>query len=61
MVKNLPANVGDMSCRFDFLGQEEFLEERMAIHSSTLTWRNLMGRGALQATMPMVAESSKTE
>ena len=37
MVKNLPANEGDLRDRF--LGWEDPLEEGMATHSSTLAWR----------------------
>ena len=36
MVKNLPANAGDMRSS---LGQENPLEEEMAIHSSNLAWK----------------------
>ena len=36
MVKNLPANAGDM---VRSLGQEDPLEKEMAFHSSTLAWR----------------------
>ena len=35
MVKNLPANAGDILS----LGWEDPLEEGMAIHSSILAWR----------------------
>ena len=35
MVKNLPANVGDVGD----LGREDPLEEGMATHSSILAWR----------------------
>ena len=40
MVKNLPANAGDVK-RYGFksLGREDPLEEGMAIHSSILAWR----------------------
>ena len=37
-VKNLSANAGDIKrCGFDYLGQEDTLEEGMATHSSILT------------------------
>ena len=40
MVKNLPANVGDVKRHgFEFLGQEDPLDEEMAAHSSILDWR----------------------
>ena len=37
-VKNLPAMQETQKVRVRFLGQEEPLEEEMAIHSSTLAW-----------------------
>ena len=36
MVKNLPANVGDVS---QSVGWEDPLEEEMATHSNILAWR----------------------
>ena len=39
VVKNLPANAGDISDAGSFLGQEDPLEKGMATHSSILTWR----------------------
>ena len=36
MVKNLPVNAGDVK---GLLGQEDPLEEGMAIHSSTIAWK----------------------
>ena len=36
VVKNLPANAGDMG---SILGQEDPLEKEMATHSSTLAWK----------------------
>ena len=36
MVKNVPANVGDMG---SILGLEDPLEEEMATHSSILAWK----------------------
>ena len=39
------------------LGQEDPLEEGMAIHSSNLAWRIPMDRGAWQATVHGVAKS----
>ena len=44
-----------------FLGQEDPLEEGMAICSSILAWRIPMDRGAWQATVHRVAESDMTE
>ena len=43
MVKNLPVM---QETRVRSLGQEDPLEEGMAIHSSILAWRISMGRGA---------------
>ena len=37
VVKNLPANAGDAGS-IRFLSQEDALEEKMATHSSILTW-----------------------
>ena len=39
------------------LGREDALEESTATHSSILTWRILMHRGAWQATIHRVAKS----
>ena len=39
VVKNLPANAGDISDAGSFLGQEDPLEKGMATRSSILTWR----------------------
>ena len=36
MVKNLPANAGDQETQFQFLGQEDPLEEETATHSSVV-------------------------
>ena len=36
MVKNPPANAGAMN---SILGLEDFVEEEMATHSSTLAWK----------------------
>ena len=38
IVKNLPANAGNTKDPVPFLGSEEPLEEKMATHSSILTW-----------------------
>ena len=37
--KNLPANAGDLRDVGSILGQEDPLEEGMAVHSSVLAWR----------------------
>ena len=39
VVKNLPANPGDIRDMVQSLGQEDPLEEEMATHSSTPAWR----------------------
>ena len=39
VVKNLPANAGDLRDAVGSLGQEDPLEEGMATHSSILAWR----------------------
>ena len=39
MVKNPPANAGDIRDVVSSLGQEDPLEEGMATHSSILAWR----------------------
>ena len=39
MVKNPPANAGDIRMRVRSLGQEDPLEEGMATHSRILAWR----------------------
>ena len=40
MVKNLPANAGDIRELGSTLGWETLLEEGMATHSSILAWKN---------------------
>ena len=39
MVKNLPANAGDIEMQVQSLGQENPLEEGTATHSNILAWR----------------------
>ena len=40
VVKNLPANAGDvLETRAPYSGWEETLEDGMAVHSSILAWR----------------------
>ena len=39
VVKNPPANAGDVSDMGQSLGQEDPLEERTAVHSRILAWR----------------------
>ena len=39
MVKNLPANAGDIETRVPSLGREDPLAEDMATHSRILAWK----------------------
>ena len=39
MVKNPPANAGDIETWVQSLGREDPLEEGMATHSTSLAWR----------------------
>ena len=43
------------------LGREDTLEEEMVTHSSILTWKYVMGRGAWQVTVHRIAELDTTE
>ena len=54
VVKIPPTTAGD---QVQSLGQEDPLEEVMTTHSSILTWRILMDRGAWWAVVNMVAKS----
>ena len=57
VVKNLPANAGDMRCTFDpWVGKIPW-RRAWATHSSILAWRILMDRGAWQATVHRVTQS----
>ena len=51
MVKNSPANAGDLRDAGLIVGQEDPLEEGMATHSSILAWRIpwTEGPGGLQS------------
>ena len=57
MVKNPPANAGDIKDPGLIPGQEDPLEESTAMHSSVLAWRIPMDRGAWQATVHVVTKS----
>ena len=58
MVKNLPAMQETWVWYLDW---EDPLEEGIATHSSILSWRIPMVRGAWQPTVHGVAESGTTE
>ena len=58
MVKNPPANAGDVRDTPVYsLSGEDPLEEGMATHSSILAWRIPMDRGTWRATVHRVAKS----
>ena len=58
MVKNPPAM---WETWVQSLGWEDPLEKGMSIHSSILSWRIPMDRGAWRATLHGVTESDMTE
>ena len=49
MVKNPPANAGDIETQIQSLVWEDPREEDMATHSSILAWRILKKSGGLQS------------
>ena len=58
VIKNLPAMQKTQEMQLvGSLGQEDPLEEGMAIHSSILALENLLDRGAWQAAVHKVAHS----
>ena len=57
VVKNSPANAGDIRDRSWSLGWEDPLEEGMATHPNILAWRIPVDRGAWRATVHGVAQS----
>ena len=57
VVKDMPANAGDIRDMRSIPGQEDPLEEGMATHCSIRAWRILMDRGAWWATIHRVANS----
>ena len=61
MVKNPPANAGDMESLVWSLGMEDPLQESKATHSSILAWKVSMDRGASRAAVHRVTESDTTE
>ena len=56
-VNNPPAMQEMQETQVQFLGGEDPLEEGMATHSSILTWRIPMDRGAWWATVHGVSKS----
>ena len=60
VVKNLPAYAGDIRDAGWSLGQEDPLEEDMAIHSSILAWLIPMDRGTGRATVHKVPKNLDT-
>ena len=57
MVKNLPANAGDIKDEGSFPELGKSPGEGLATHSSILAWRIPMDRGAWQATVHGVTKS----
>ena len=57
MVKNAPANTGDVRIPDSIQGQENPLEEDMATHSSILAWRIPWILGLWQSTVHWLAKS----
>ena len=57
VVKNLPANAGDIRDSRSIHGLGRYPEEEMATHSSIFAWRIPMNRGAWRATVHEVAKS----
>ena len=51
VVKNSPANAGDIRDSVLILDQEDAMEGGMATHFSIFVWKNPMNRGAWQATV----------
>ena len=57
MIKNPPANAGDVRDLGSITGWEDPLEEGMATHCSILAWRIPMNRGAWRATVHSVTKN----
>ena len=60
VVKNSPANAGDLRDSGSIPALEEPLEEEMATYSSILSWEIPMDRGAWRATVHGAAKSYMT-
>ena len=61
VVKNPPANAGDIRDAGSIPGREDPLEEEMATHSGYLCLKNSMDIGTWQATVPGIIELDTTE
>ena len=61
MVKNLPANAGDLRDMGSIPGQEDPLEEGMATHSSIIAWRILRAEKPSRLHSMGYKESDMTE
>ena len=57
MVKNPPANAGDIEIQVRSLDWEDPLKEGIATHSSILAWKIPVERAAWRATVPGFAKS----
>ena len=57
VLKNPPANAGDIRDAVQSLGWESPPEKGMATHSSILTWKIPMDRGAWWAAVHVVAKN----
>jgi len=57
VVKNPPANAGNMRCGFDSWVRKIPLEKGIATHSSIIAWRIPGDRGAWEAIVHRVAKS----
>ena len=60
MVKNPPANAGDIRDAGSIPGSEDPLEETWLIHTSILAWKISMDRGAWRATGHGASKESET-
>ena len=58
-VKNMPVMQETQETLVWSLGQEDPLEEDMAIHSSIFAWKNPTDRGTWQATVLTVTKSRR--
>ena len=61
MIRNLPANAGDIKMRVQFWDWEDPLEKEMATHSSILAWRSPWTEEPDRLQSMGSQESDKTE